>query len=198
MLSAVIFDLDGTLTRTPNPWQHIHECLGVWADQAASHFGEWLSGKICYDEFCRKDAGLWRGRPLAEIQSYLDMIEVNRHVPEVVGALVQRRIPSIIISSGFTYVARKIQVSCNWEPLLVYANELIEGPDVNIRVSADWSSSLSKKAHAETALRMLGAEAAGTLVVSDATRDLEQLKECGFHLHIREEDDLRQTLNYLD
>jgi phosphoserine phosphatase len=127
MLSAVIFDLDGTLTRTPNPWQHIHECVGVWADQAAGHFGEWLSGKICYDEFCRKDAGLWRGRPLAEIQRYLDMIEVNRHVPEVVGALVQRRIPSIIISSGFTYVARKIQVSCNWEPLLVYANELIEG-----------------------------------------------------------------------
>ena len=29
-ISAVIFDLDGTLTMTPSPWRHVHERLGVW------------------------------------------------------------------------------------------------------------------------------------------------------------------------
>jgi phosphoglycolate phosphatase-like HAD superfamily hydrolase len=28
MISSVIFDLDGTLTKTPSPWQHVHERLG--------------------------------------------------------------------------------------------------------------------------------------------------------------------------
>ena len=111
MPSAVIFDLDGTLTRTPNPWQHIHECLGVWHDKASIHVEEWLSGQITYDEFCRRDFQLWQGRPMQEIESYLDQIEINRHVPTVVQALMQRQTPSIIISSGFTYIARKIQAA---------------------------------------------------------------------------------------
>src|SRR5215813_5832479 len=112
MVSAVIFDLDGTLTNTPSPWRHIHERLGIWESTASSYLDEWLSGEITYDEFCRRDTRLWSGRPLPEIQSYLDEIEVNRHVPAVVRSLVDRKIPSIIISSGFTYVARRIQDEC--------------------------------------------------------------------------------------
>ena len=197
MVSAVIFDLDGTLTNTPSPWRHIHERLGIWESTASSYLDEWLSGEITYDEFCRRDTRLWSGRPLPEIQSYLDEIEVNRHVPAVVRSLVDRKIPSIIISSGFTYVARRIQDECKWEPLLIYANELVDGPEVRIHVSGDFASPISKKAHAEAALGLVGAAASKTLVVSDATRDLEQLSNCGFHLHVRQEDDLLRILEYL-
>ena len=198
MPSAVIFDLDGTLTRTPNPWQHIHECLGVWHDKAAIHVDQWISGEITYDEFCRRDSQLWQGRPIQEIEGYLDRIEINRHVPVVVDELKQRKVPSIIISSGFTYIARKIQTACKWEPLLVYANELLDGPQVSIRVSPDRNSPISKKAHADAALEAVGARLADTLVVSDSVHDLEQLHESRYLLHIREEDDLLRTLRYLD
>jgi phosphoserine phosphatase len=197
MVSAVIFDLDGTLTRTPNPWQHIHQCLGVWDNRASEHFGEWISGKVSYDEFCRKDVGLWEGRRLQEIHGYLDGIELNRHVPQVALELERRSIPSIIISSGFTHVAERVQSETRWQKLLVYANELAEGPRVHVRVSADWSSALSKKARAGEALRLVGARESGTLVVSDALRDLQQLSDCAHHLHVREEDDLLRTLDYL-
>jgi HAD superfamily phosphoserine phosphatase-like hydrolase len=198
MVSAVIFDLDGTLTGTPNPWRHIHECLGVWEGQASTHVEEWLTGKMRYDEFCRKDFGLWRGRSVSELHGYLDKIEMNPHVPEVVTALERRNIPSIIISSGFTYIASKIQRACNWERLLVYANELADGPQVHIRVSADKASGLSKKVHADASLRLVGAEASETLVVSDSTHDLEQLCDCRYQLHVQQTDDLRRTLQYLD
>src|SRR5258708_7473696 len=41
MISSVIFDLDGTLTMVPSPWQYVHERLGVW-DTTACHFlNEW-------------------------------------------------------------------------------------------------------------------------------------------------------------
>jgi phosphoserine phosphatase len=198
MISAVIFDLDGTLTKTPSPWRYIHERLGLWESTAAVYLEEWLSGKINYNEFCRRDTGLWKGRPLPEIENYLDEIEMNRHVPEVIRGLVERSVPSIIISSGFRYVAHKIQAEHSWKPLLIYANELTDGPEVQIHVSADRLSPISKKAHADAALGLVGAAACDTLCVSDSVHDLEQLAYCGFHLHIQQEDDLLRTLDYVD
>lgn len=197
MIGAAIFDLDGTLTTTPNPWRHIHESLGVW-EQASGHFDEWLSGRIDYEQFCRKDTGLWRGSSLTDIYRFLDQIEANRHVYEVTEALKRRNIPSVIISSGFHHVARRIQTLCRWHPLTVYANELIDGPDVQIQVSADLASPLSKRALGTAALRQIGVEPRHTLVVSDALRDLEALSHCAYHLHVREEVDLARTLHFLD
>ena len=197
MVSAVIFDLDGTLTNTPSPWRYIHERLGLWENTACGYLEQWLGGHITYDEFCQRDARLWTGRTLPEIEALLDEIEFNRHVGAIARELVERKIPSVIISSGFRYVAEKIQRECAWEPLLIYANELVDGPEVRIQVSGDLSSPLSKKAHADAALRLLGVKASNTLVVSDAVRDLEQLCDCGSHLHIKEENDLLGVVDHV-
>jgi phosphoserine phosphatase len=197
VISAVIFDLDGTLTKTPSPWRYVHERLGVWETQASSYFDEWISGDITYEEFCRRDAGLWNGRSVDEIYSYLDEIEWNRHVPAVIDRLVQMKIPSVIISSGFKYLAAKIQQAHAWDPLIIFANELDEGPTVRINVSGDFESPLSKKALAARTLASMGSALSDSLVVSDTTRDLEQLDECGYKLHVREEDDLLRVSDFL-
>ena len=197
MISSVIFDLDGTLTRIPSPWRYIHERLGVWDTQACSYFDEWQSGKIGYEEFCRRDASLWDGRSLDEIYGYLDEIEWNRHVSAVIESLVAAHIPSIIISSGFKYVAAKIQQEHGWDPLIIHANELVDGPQVQINVSGDFASPISKKALALHSLSMVGSTMSESLVVSDTSRDLEQLSECGYKLHILEEDDLLRVSEYL-
>ncbi|HLH29559.1 MAG TPA: hypothetical protein VKY31_00045, partial [Terriglobia bacterium] len=175
----------------------VHERLGLWESTACGYFDEWMSGRISYDEFCRRDAGLWNGRSIDEIYSYLDEIEWNRHVPAVIQNLVSARIPSIIISSEFRYVAAKIQREHRWEPLTIHANDLVEGPMVRINVSGDFVSPISKKALAERTLSMIGTTMADSLVVSDTTRDLEQLCDCGYRLHVREEDDLLKVNDYL-
>jgi phosphoserine phosphatase len=198
MIKAVIFDLDGTLTVIPSPWQYVHERLGLWENTACRYLDEWLSGEISYEEFCRRDAQLWNGRSLNEIHGFLDEIDFNRHVPAIVERLVAARIPSIIISSGFHYVASKIQVQCAWDPLLIYANELVDGPEVRINVSGDFASPISKKALADSALALVGSRPEQTLVVSDTARDLEQLCDCRFQLLVREEDDLLQVNRFLD
>ena len=79
----------------------------------------------------------------------------------------------------------------------MYANELTDGPDVRIQVSADSASPLSKRALGAAALRQLGVEPKDVLVVSDALRDLEALSDCGFHLHVQQESDLARTLHFL-
>lgn len=197
MISSVIFDLDGTLTKTPSPWQYVHERLGVWETTACRNLDEWLAGRICYEEFCQLDMSLWNGRSIEEIHSYLDEIQWNRHVPAVVERLVSRNIPSVIISSGFKYVAAKIQKHCSWEPLTIYANELVEGPAVRINVSGDFRSPISKKALAEKSLAAVGSTMKDTLIVSDTTRDLEQLCDCGYKLQVIEEDDLLRVQEFL-
>ena len=197
MIASVIFDLDGTLTNIPSPWRYVHERLGVWESTASSYLDEWLAGKMSYEEFCQRDTNLWNGRSVHEIYAYLDEIELNRHVPAVVERLVTAQIPSIIISSGFRYVAAKIQARCGWDPLLIYANELADGPVVEIHVSGDFRSPISKKALAERATSLVGSTMADTLVVSDTTRDLDQLCECGYKLHVRQEDDLLRVNDFL-
>jgi phosphoserine phosphatase len=197
MISSVIFDLDGTLTNTPSPWRYVHERLGVWENTACNFYDEWISGRMTYEEFCQRDAGLWNGRPIDEIYSYLDEIEWNRHVPAVIERLVAVRIPSVIISSGFKYVAAKIQQEFGWDPLLIHANELVDGPVVRINVSGDFSSPISKRALAERSLSSLGSTMRESLVVSDTTRDLDQLCECGYKLHVVREDDLLRVCDFL-
>ena len=169
----------------------------MWENTACGYLEEWLSGKISYEAFCQRDTRLWNGRTVDEIYSYLDEIEWNRHVPAVVRELVDARIPSVIISSGFKYVAAKIQQRCGWSPLAIYANELVEGPMVRINVSGDFQSPISKKALAERALAAVGSNLANSLVVSDTTRDLEQLSDCGYKLHIVDEDDLLRVKDFL-
>src|SRR5947199_5866269 len=180
MVSAVIFDLDGTLTKTPSPWQQIHGMLGLWQKTASAYLEEWLSGRISYDEFCRRDTRLWSGRTLREIEEYLDEIAINAHVPDVVGRLVEEQIPSIIISSGFRYIALKIKEQCDWQPLLIYANELVDGPEVRINVSGDFASPISKRSLAVQALQQVDATFEGALVVSDTKRDLQALADCRY------------------
>ena len=189
-IDSIIFDLDGTLTRVKSPWQHIHERLGVWENQANGFLQEWMSGQIGYEEFCRRDYALWGGHEIGEIEALLDEIELNRHVPDLVRRLIAERIPSIIISSGFSYVAQKIQREFSWEPLRIYANELISGPEVRLNVSADTNSPISKRRIAEAFLKESAVDPKRTLAVSDSERDLEMMSQCGYRILIEEEDDL--------
>jgi len=73
----------------------------------------------------------------------------------------------------------------------------VDGPTVQINVSGDFNNPLSKKALAERALASMGSSMAETLVVSDTTRDLEQLCDCAYKLHVVDEDDLLRVRDYI-
>jgi len=64
-------------------------------------------------------------------------------------------------------------------------------------VSGDFTSPISKKALAERAVEMVGSTLGQTLVVSDTTRDLDQLCDCGLKLQVLKEDDLLRVNDFL-
>jgi hypothetical protein len=81
---------------------------------------------------------------------------------------------------------------------LIYANELTDGPEVQINVSGDIASPLSKRALAVKALQQVDATFNEALVVSDTRRDLEVLAECRYKLLVETEDDLLKVRQFLD
>jgi len=108
----LLLDLDGTLTREPSPWKHIHERLGLWG-QAVRHLEDFTAGKIDYHEFCRLDVDEWRETPCMRIRGFLDEIEFR---PAALRLLPQWAAVSglhiVLLSSGFDCVARRLLDAC--------------------------------------------------------------------------------------
>jgi len=76
----VIFDLDGTLTRERSIWEYVHIRLGKWYGFAEEYQRQFLSGKISYEEFCERDAQVWRGMRVEEL------LKIVKTVPFHAGA----------------------------------------------------------------------------------------------------------------
>jgi phosphoserine phosphatase len=108
MYRALLFDLDGTLTPVRSVWQHIHETLGLWEEEARRHQEAFLSGGIDYEEFCRRDAAHWKGRPEAELQAIADRIPYRPGVREAVGLARARGAVVGVISTGLTLLADRV------------------------------------------------------------------------------------------
>jgi phosphoserine phosphatase len=75
-----IFDLDGTLTRERSIWEYIHIRLGKWYGFAEEYQKQFLAGKISYEEFCERDAQVWKGMRVEEL------LEIVKAVPFHPGA----------------------------------------------------------------------------------------------------------------
>ena len=76
----VTLDLDGTLTRERSVWEYIHKQLGKWYGFAEDYQNQFLAGKISYEEFCERDAQVWKGMKVKEL------LEIVKTVPFHPGA----------------------------------------------------------------------------------------------------------------
>jgi phosphoserine phosphatase len=134
---ALLFDLDGTLTPVRSVWQHIHEVLGLWEDEARRHQEEFLAGRIGYEEFCARDAAHWKGRSEAELRAIADRIPYRPGVREALqsaraaGALVG------VVSTGLTLLADRVHAELGLDfsvanRLLARDGVLTGGVEVNV------------------------------------------------------------------
>jgi phosphoserine phosphatase len=105
---AILFDLDGTLTPVRSVWQHIHEALGLWEDDARRHQESFLAGRIDYEEFCRRDAAHWKGMRAAALRAITDRIALRPGVREAVALARERRVLVGVVSTGLTLLADRV------------------------------------------------------------------------------------------
>ena len=119
----VFFDCDGTLTRVKSSWQYLHERFDLWNELADEYQRLFRSGLIDYEEFCRKDATLWKGRKVDEVEAVIQEIEYHDGVRETAHALRETGITTVILSTGLSILVDRVRRDLGFSAAL--SNELI-------------------------------------------------------------------------
>lgn len=193
MARIVFFDLDGTLTTVPSPWQHIHEALGLWVDEGTRHLNEWLAGRIDYDTFFERDVAMWRGLPRPEVQGPLDTIPLRPEARPLLAALTEGGTATVILSSGFRYLASRLEEETGHRFGKIFANEMrfdIAGQlkDIERIVSGDPDHPRGKGSLLRAHCRDLGIDPKDALAVGDSASDIPMFRAAGTSLSLSDRD----------
>jgi phosphoserine phosphatase len=101
----VVFDLDGTLTRERSVWEYIHIRLGKWYGFAEEYQKQFLAGKISYEEFCERDAQVWRGMKMEELLEIVKTVPFHPGADELIAHLKQKGLKLSVVSSGLSILS---------------------------------------------------------------------------------------------
>ncbi|MGB6681171.1 MAG: HAD family phosphatase [Candidatus Bathyarchaeia archaeon] len=144
IVKLVIFDLDGTITRSPNIWQHLHSELGTWK-WAKNYAQKYQNGEISYEEWAKLDCSLWKGTKLERILQITSEIKYFDGATETIGQLKKAGIKVGIVSAGISFLAEKVGKDLNVDVVmsndLKISNDVITG-EIETNVSIDNKKSI--------------------------------------------------------
>jgi phosphoserine phosphatase len=168
-IRVVFFDCDGTLTKTRSSWEYLHRRLNLWTKNADAYQALFREGKIDYDEFCRRDAFLWRGLPVSLVYQLISEISYQENAAGVVGALKKSGIITVIISSGLSLLVDRVKRDLSVD--MAFSNELTSKAglltgDIKINVEYNQKGSLVKEI-----LGLLGLQREEASAVGDGDGD---------------------------
>ena len=173
-----LFDLDGTLTKEKSAWEYIHRRLGVWNGYAEKFQESFVRGEISYDEFCRRDAAIWKGMKVSKVRRILNEIPFQPGVEEVIVFLKGKRVKLGMISSGLSLLADEVREKFGFD--YAVANDLVAEDgvltgDIKINVHYD-----QKAEWVEEARQRFNVQREEILAVGDSTGDIPMFRMCGF------------------
>ena len=108
-IRVVFFDCDGTLTKVKSSWEYIHRRLNIWDNHADEYQMLFREGKINYDEFCRRDALLWKGLNLTDVVEIIKEIPYQQGAAETVTTLKGMGIFTVILSTGLSLLVNRVR-----------------------------------------------------------------------------------------
>ena len=109
MVKIAFLDCDGTLTTVKSSWEYLHRRLGLWDANADAFQNLFRAGKIDYHEFCKRDAQLWKGLFVSEVMNIINEIDYHPGARELVRALRDQGIVTVILSTGLSFLVEKVK-----------------------------------------------------------------------------------------
>jgi len=147
-IKIVFFDCDGTLTKVKSSWEYLHRRLELWTDKADAYQVLFREGKIDYNEFCRKDALLWRGLSVERVNQIVSEVPYQENALEAVRELRGMGITTVIISSGLSFLVQRVKedllIDMAFSNVLVSQSGFITG-DLHINVEYNRKGPLVEK-----------------------------------------------------
>lgn len=184
-IRVVFFDCDGTLTRVRSSWEYLHRRLGLWESGAHKYQDLFRQGLIDYEEFCRRDALLWRGMPAASVHEVISEIPYQTDAQGCIEALKARGIYTVMVSTGLSFLVDKVKVELGIDEAfsndLVVEDGVLTG-EIRLSVAHDGKGRVVKDL---LALRCLSPEEAAAVGDGEGDRDMFQAVglAIGFHPH---------------
>ena len=176
----VVFDLDGTLTTEKSIWEYIHRVLGTWEDHAEEFQRLFLEGRISYEEFCERDAKVWKGMRVEDLKRITDSVPYHEGAVQLQAFLKTKGLKLAAISSGLSILAERIRNDFGLD--FFVANELlVEGGvltgEVRINVTHD-----GKGLWVREAMRRFGVDDHEIIAIGDSRGDLQMFALSGFRI----------------
>ncbi len=176
----VIFDLDGTLTQERSIWEYIHIRLGKWYGFAEEYQKQFLAGKISYEEFCERDAQVWKGMRVNELLEIVKTVPFHPGVDELIRFLKKKGLKLSMVSSGLSlltnWVHQKYDFDYSVSNDLLHENGVLTGK-VKIQVYFD------KKAEwVEKILKQFGVRPEEVIAIGDSKGDMDMFQRVGFSI----------------
>ncbi len=174
----VIFDLDGTLTQERSIWEYIHKQLGKWYGFAEEYQNLFLAGKISYEEFCERDAQVWKGMRVDELLEIVKTVPFHPGIEELINHLKQRELKLALVSSGLSllsnWVHQKYDFDYSVSNDLLNENGILTGK-VRIQVYYDKKAEWVMKI-----LKQFGVKREETIAIGDSKGDIDMFRLVGF------------------
>jgi phosphoserine phosphatase len=174
----VIFDLDGTLTKERSIWEYIHKRLGKWYGFAEEYQKQFLAGNISYEEFCERDARVWKGMKVGELLEIVKTVPFHPGVDELINYLKQKGLKFSMVSSGLSlltnWVHEKYGFDYSVSNDLLHENGILTGK-VKIQVYFDQKAEWVKKI-----LKQFEVKPEEVIAIGDSKGDMDMFQMVGF------------------
>jgi phosphoserine phosphatase len=204
-----MFDMDGVLTEEVSGWKAIHRYFGVDNTQILN---DYWNGKIDYEEFMRRDIGLWPSKiRISQIEKILSKVKLVPGVRETIKNLRSKGYQKIgVVSAGLDILANKIGHELSLDYII--ANGLKVDKQGFLTGEGICRVELLKKDKVLIDLaEKIGVPLSEFIAIGDSKYDISMLKIVGFAIAFNPKDeeikkvadvivegnDLRKILNYL-
>ena len=176
----VIFDLDGTLTQERSIWEYIHKQLGKWYGFAEEYQNLFLAGKISYEEFCERDALVWKGMRVEELLEIAQTVPFHPGVDELISHLKQKGLNLSMVSSGLSlltnWVHQRYGFDYSVSNNLLHENGVLTGK-VKIQVYFDKKAEWVRKI-----LNQFEVKPEEVIAIGDSRGDIDMFQMVGFSI----------------
>jgi phosphoserine phosphatase len=174
----VTLDLDGTLTQERSIWEYIHKRLGKWFGFAEDYQNQFLAGKISYEEFCERDAQVWKGMKVEELLEIVKTVPFHPGANELVHYLKKKGLKLSLVSSGLSLLSDWVHQTYGFDYSisndLLHENGLLIG-GVKIRVYYDKKAEWVKRI-----LKQFRVKPEEAIAIGDSKGDIDMFQMVGF------------------
>jgi len=187
-IKLVVFDMDGTIIEPRSSWAMIHDHFGTDNTEMLQLY---IEHKISDKEFVKADIELWNSKsdkPVDEkyINSILDKAKPRKGAEELITALHEAKIKTIILSGGIQYLADKWAKKWNMNEAL--ANDLINDKNGNLIAKIN-SSGHNKGPVMKKMIKKYNCKKDEIAAVGDTVVDIPTFERAGLSIAVNTEDE---------